>query len=74
MMMGRQRMQEHIGQHLAALQQENPAMAKQFMGAMQVMDPMSQQAPTPEAPGMEAPAGPMPAMAQPEPDLAEALA
>ena len=36
---GRQRMQEHIGQHLQLLKQENPALAKQFMQAMAVMDP-----------------------------------
>ena len=37
--MGRQRMHEHIQAHLQALQQENPAMARQIMQAMQALDP-----------------------------------
>lgn len=36
---GRQRMQEHIAAHMAALQQENPALARQFSKAIQVVDP-----------------------------------
>lgn len=39
MVIGRQRMQEHIGQHLALLQQENPALARQFTAAIGVLDP-----------------------------------
>lgn len=35
---GRQRMHEHIGQHLQMLQQENPALAKQIIAAMQTLD------------------------------------
>jgi hypothetical protein len=38
MMIGRQRLQEHIAAHVAALQQENPALAKQFTAAIGVMD------------------------------------
>jgi hypothetical protein len=35
---GRQRMHEHIGQHLQMLQQENPALAKQIVAAMKTLD------------------------------------
>ncbi len=38
-MMGAKRMQEHIAQHLQMLQAENPALAKQMMGAMEALDP-----------------------------------
>ena len=46
LMMGRKRMQEHIAQHMAMLQQENPALAKQFMQAVQVVDGGAAGAPT----------------------------
>lgn len=36
---GRQAMQQHIVQHLMLLKQENPALARQFTQAIQVMDP-----------------------------------
>jgi hypothetical protein len=35
---GRQRMHEHIGQHMQLLQQENPALAKQFAAAIQAVE------------------------------------
>lgn len=35
---GRQRMQEHIAAHVKQLQAENPAMAKQFMGAIGALE------------------------------------
>jgi hypothetical protein len=38
MMIGRQRMQEHIAAHVKALQQENPALAKQFMAAIGALE------------------------------------
>lgn len=38
-MIGRQRMHEHVQQHLQMLQQENPAMAKQFVAAIKQVDP-----------------------------------
>jgi hypothetical protein len=44
MFITRTRMQEHIAAHMEALQQENPALAKQFMGAIQAVDPMAQPA------------------------------
>lgn len=52
--MGRQRMHEHIQQHLQALQQENPALAKQIVQAMQMLDggaggPAAGGAPAPQA-------------------------
>lgn len=37
--MGAKRMQEHVMQHLMMLQQENPALAKQFVAAIQQLDP-----------------------------------
>ncbi len=39
---GIKRMQEHIMQHLQMLQQENPAMAKQFVQSIQQLDPSGQ--------------------------------
>lgn len=39
---GAQRMKEHVMQHLQALKQENPAMARQFVSAIQAVDPSGQ--------------------------------
>lgn len=51
--MGAQRMQEHIAAHMQALQQENPQLAKQFVAAIQAVDPLAQQQADPLMAGAE---------------------
>lgn len=45
MLMGAKRIQEHIAQHMAALEQENPDLAKQFKAAVAQVDPAAQGGP-----------------------------
>jgi hypothetical protein len=59
----KQRIQEHMMQHLAMLKQENPAMARQFAAAMHAVDPAASAggpgpAPMPAAPGPVRPQAP----------------
>lgn len=79
MTIGRQRMHEHVAAHMQALQQENPAMAKQFQAAIAVIDPSGAQG-APAGPGMPqiGPGAGAPPVAEaepmglPEPELAMA--
>ncbi len=51
-LVARQRIQEHLAQHMMLLEQENPAMAKQFKAATAVLDPaQGQRVPSMESGG-----------------------
>jgi hypothetical protein len=68
--LARQRLHEHVAQHVQLMQQENPQGAKQIVSALETVDPAQAAGPAPGAGG-----GPMPMpMAPGGPDAAGAEA